>query len=104
LNRLGGRILVNRHETSCGFRGTEIRNGSLKDAVRAGTRTHAKPLARKVWAWLQPDYAQLKPDFAIGSDRSRFPHAAKIALTTAGGVGGSAGSPNPVGGKLVLRK
>jgi len=49
-------------------------------------------------------YAQLNPDLAIGNDRNRFPLAAKIALQIAGGVGGSAGSPNPVGLKVVFRK
>jgi hypothetical protein len=39
-----------------------------------------------------------------GSDRTRFPVAAKMALHTAGMTGGSAGSPTPVGGKLVFLK
>ena len=43
-------------------------------------------------------YAQRKPCFESGSDRTRVPDAAKIALATAGSTGGSDGSPRPVGG------
>src|SRR5690348_3711860 len=42
-------------------------------------------------------YAQLKPDLESGSERTRLPVAEKIALAIAGRIGGSAGSPNPVG-------
>ena len=49
-------------------------------------------------------YAQLKPCFAIGSERIRLPVASKIALQIAGMDGGSAGSPSPVGGFAVCRK
>src|SRR4051812_24566542 len=44
-------------------------------------------------------YTHFKSCFEIGSDRIRLPVAAKIALHSAGGAGGSAGSPSPVGGK-----
>src|SRR5207302_10412586 len=40
-------------------------------------------------------HAQLKPDFANGRVRTRFPVAEKIAFATAGRIGGSAGSPRP---------
>ena len=43
-------------------------------------------------------YAQRKPCFVSGSDRTRVPDAAKMALVTAGRIGGSDGSPRPVGG------
>jgi hypothetical protein len=45
----------------------------------------------------------LKPWFASGSDRTRFPVTAKIALVMAGIIGGNAGSPRPVGGLSVFR-
>ena len=41
--------------------------------------------------------AQLNPLLCKGSVRIRFPVAAKIALLTAGKIGGSVGSPSPVG-------
>ncbi len=48
---------------------------------------------------LEPEiYAQLNPCLASGSERTRLPVAAKIALQSAGGTGGNAGSPSPVGG------
>src|ERR1035441_820370 len=49
-------------------------------------------------------YAQPKPDFDKGSDRTLLPVALKIALATAGRIGGRAWSPNPVGSQLVLRQ
>jgi hypothetical protein len=49
-------------------------------------------------------YAKLKPCFVIGNVRMRSPVAVKIALLTAGKIGGKAGSPNPVGGLLDFRK
>ena len=36
--------------------------------------------------------------FEIGSSRTRFPFAAKMALVSAGAIGGSPGSPTPPGG------
>jgi hypothetical protein len=45
-----------------------------------------------------------KSVFDRGRTRTRFPIASKIALHTAGGTGGSAGSPRPVGGFAVVRK
>jgi hypothetical protein len=41
--------------------------------------------------------AQLNPLFFSGSVLTRFPVAAKIAFVTAGRIGGSVGSPSPVG-------
>lgn len=49
-------------------------------------------------------HAQLNPCFPIGIVRIRFPVAAKIALVIAGMIGGSAGSPSPVGALSVFRK
>ena len=49
-------------------------------------------------------YAQLKPLFASGRVRMRFPHAANMALQTAGKTGGSAGSPSPVGALFEATK
>ena len=48
-------------------------------------------------------YAQLNPDFDSGRERIRLPVALKIALVTAGRMGGMAGSPKPVGALLDLR-
>src|SRR5579871_2716658 len=48
-------------------------------------------------------YAQLKPDFEMGSERTRLPVAVKMALATAGRIGGRAGSPRPVGLLFDLR-
>jgi hypothetical protein len=50
----------------------------------------------RVLCVLRIRYAQLKPDFASGSDRTRFPEAAEIALVRAPMAGGNAGSPSPV--------
>src|SRR3954468_4549438 len=47
-------------------------------------------------------YAKLNPLRFRGKVRMRFPVAAKMAFATAGRIGGSVGSPNPVGGKLLL--
>ncbi len=44
-------------------------------------------------------YHTVKFSRISGKLRTRSPVAAKIALHTAGATGGSAGSPNPVGGK-----
>ena len=46
-------------------------------------------------------YDQRKPLFESGRVRMRLPVAVKMAFATAGKIGGSAGSPNPVGGKAV---
>ncbi len=73
-----------------------------KDDVRErifGTATPSAP-----WDFSPPLYAQLKPCCLIGSERIRFPVAAKIALQTAGATGGIAGSPRPVGELSVSRK
>jgi len=43
-------------------------------------------------------HAQVKPCLESGRERMRFPVMAKIALQTAGSMGGRAGSPKPVGG------
>src|SRR5688572_16079160 len=51
--------------------------------------TNHQPLTR---------YAQRKPCFESGSDRTLVPDAAKIAFVIAGSMGGSDGSPRPVGG------
>ena len=40
----------------------------------------------------------------MGRLRMRFPVAAKMALQRAGSTGGSAGSPRPVGGTLLVMK
>src|SRR5271165_6393525 len=47
-------------------------------------------------------YAQLNPLFCNGNVRILFPVAAKIAFPTAGKIGGSVGSPKPVGAKFDL--
>ena len=49
-------------------------------------------------------HAHFKSCFDIGNDRIRFPVTAKIAEHNAGTTGGSAGSPNPVGGLSVILK
>jgi hypothetical protein len=49
-------------------------------------------------------HAHIKPCFESGSERILFPVTVKIALHTAGKIGGSAGSPSPVGGLFVLKK
>ena len=41
---------------------------------------------------------------AMGRRRMRLPVAAKMALQTAGGSGGRAGSPKPVGGLSLWMK
>ncbi len=47
---------------------------------------------------------QLSWALEMGSCRIRLPVAAKIALHRAGGTGGRAGSPRPVGGLSVIRQ
>jgi hypothetical protein len=42
--------------------------------------------------------ALFKSSKSNGSERSRLPVAAKIAFETAGAMGGTPGSPTPVGG------
>jgi hypothetical protein len=64
----------------------------LKYKGRGGKPTRPK----KPLSWL--NYAQLKPSFDNGSLRGRLPVAEKMALATAGRIGGMEGSPNPVGG------
>src|SRR5215510_14378732 len=49
-------------------------------------------------------YAQLYPCLANGRERTRVPVAAKMAFATAGRIGGSEGSPKPVGGLSLLLK
>src|ERR1700675_877586 len=49
-------------------------------------------------------YAQLNPCLDSGTERILFPVTSKIALHTADRIGGSAGSPRPVGGFGVVRK
>ena len=71
------------------------------DERMGNRRTRARPDNE---ARPDSDYAQAKPDFLSGNWRTRIPLAAKIALQIAGGVGGKAGSPNPVGLNLVGRK
>src|SRR5271167_2684272 len=51
-----------------------------------------------------PSHAHAYPCLASGNDLNLFPVTAKIALHTAGNTGGSAGSPNPVGGLSVFKK
>lgn len=47
-------------------------------------------------------YAKLKPCFVIGIVRMRSSVAVNTAFAIAGRIGGSAVSPNPVGGLLDL--
>src|SRR6185503_19024227 len=49
-------------------------------------------------------HAHLYPCFARGNVRTRWPVAVKIAFAIAGRIGGSAGSPRPVGLLSVVRK
>lgn len=48
-------------------------------------------------------YAKLKPRFVIGIVRMRSPVAVNTAFAIAGKIGGSAGSPKPVGKRLDLQ-
>jgi hypothetical protein len=61
--------------------------------------SNAVDAAVAVAALAQP---HLRSCLEIGSDRILLPVAAKMALHRAGGAGGSAGSPIPVGGKSVF--
>src|SRR5215210_1710442 len=49
-------------------------------------------------------YLQLNPCLVSGSERTRTPVAVNSALVTAGRIGGSAGSPSPVGLLSDVRK
>src|SRR5262249_42990960 len=51
-----------------------------------------------------PAQVQERSCLVSGSERTRFPVAAKIALHTAGRTGGRAGSPSPLGENWVFRK
>ncbi len=53
---------------------------------------------------MQTRYAQLKPESDSGSERTLFPVALKMALASAGRIGGIDGSPSPVGGYVVFRR
>src|SRR5579859_7341350 len=48
------------------------------------------------------DQAKLNPLLFSGSVLTRLPVAAKMALATAGRIGGRTGSPSPVGAKSVF--
>src|SRR5207244_204644 len=81
--------------------------------LRVGQRTRLDPrigvllpetLQRQIDRALERlivSYAHLYPCFDNGSERMRVPVAEKIALQTAGMIGGSAGSPSPVGALFV---
>jgi hypothetical protein len=53
--------------------------------------SHPRPQTRTT------THARLSISCWIGNDRMRLPVAAKIALHTAGAIGGTPGSPTPVG-------
>src|SRR4030095_15066430 len=60
---------------------------NLEFRVATDNRSHRRSSA----------HAHLNPCFTSGNERTRVPVALKIALQTAGRIGGSAGSPHPVG-------
>ena len=62
-------------------------------------RKHASNEARE-----QARYAQLPISFTNGSFRKRFLVSWKYAFATAGAIGGTPGSPRPVGGSSVFTK
>lgn len=70
---------------------------SCKKRNFAKSRDAYKPwfYARFVNTWLVSDYDQLRSCSLNGVERMRFPVAWKMALATAGGTGGPAGSPSP---------
>lgn len=67
---------------------------TLRDPVAANRRTATRGLA----GYETSLCAQLFSEFANGKIRIRLPVALNIALATAGPIGGTPGSPTPVGG------
>src|SRR5512144_28166 len=67
-------------------------------------RRKDRQVRRKGKASRKAIYAQRKPCLDSGSERIRLPDAAKIALHAAGKIGGSGGSPSPVGEFSVGKK
>jgi hypothetical protein len=60
-------------------------------------------LGKKFREWQANAFqAKLRPCFVIGNDRMRSPVAVKIALQTAGRIGGKAGWPSFVSELLVF--
>ena len=96
---------------SCRDCGTGHTCGALRSwiEVKVGRTTKGTP-ARTGVPIIHPDYPSnrgqphFKSCFDSGSERTRLPVAAKMALHSAGITGGSAGSPSPVGGNVLLRK
>ena len=71
---------------------------AMQLAIRAIRMSSASPRLSAVKSSVQLSHPHLRSCFDSGSDRTRLPVAAKIALHSAGTTGGSAGSPRPVGG------
>ena len=82
----------------------DVAAGRMRENAAAGGPPWFGPDERALVVTLGGRYAQLNPCFASGSERMRSPVAAKIALQTAGRIGGSAGSPRPVGGLSGLQE
>lgn len=74
------------------------------DPQVCGYKLHLTLLTFYAVLFFAPGYAQRKPCFTSGSERIGCPVAAKMALHTAGKIGGNAGSPSPVGEFLDFRK
>jgi hypothetical protein len=56
-----------------------------------------------VFCSLHAYYAAFNDAGSMGSARIRFPVAAKMALQSAGAMGGTPGSPTPPGGALLSK-
>jgi short chain dehydrogenase len=86
-----------------------VNSAGINRDDRRGEQFHFRPFDAAIHGRRPPMknkclYAKPKPCFVIGNVRMRSPVAVKIALLTAGKIGGKAGSPNPVGGLLDFRK
>src|SRR5215510_1372917 len=83
-----GRAVIQKSENGVSEDWIFSREGGAEE------RSHRRPFPPKP----PLSQAQRNPCFDNGSDRTRVPDAAKMALATAGSTGGSDGSPRPVGG------
>src|SRR5262245_22238869 len=79
------------HSTRMWRRKDAKKGRTLEVRPENGAASHGRGIGTRI------AQAQLNPFFLSGRDRTRSPHAAKIALATAGRIGGSDGSSRPVG-------
>ena len=86
------------------IRDIRVSNCSLRPDGRGAPSSNKSRSSARFARIRMTFHPHFKSVFEIGSVRMRFPVAIAIALHRAGTTGGSAGSPNPVGGLSVILK